>query len=111
MAPEGSQEKEEMTKLIDLGLLTEQLKLRALAASIAEGYVPGQKQRRDYQRKQVRAYRELNSAIRNGRVQRQPCERCGVSRVEAHHEDYSKPLHVRWLCIRHHKERHGRLKA
>ena len=27
--------------------------------------------------------------------------------VEAHHDDYFKPLDVRWLCFRHHRELHG----
>lgn len=29
---------------------------------------------------------------------------------QAHHEDYSKPIDVMWLCFRHHRERHGQLK-
>lgn len=46
------------------------------------------------------------NAIRDGKLIRQPCEVCGESRAEAHHDDYSKPLDVRWLCKRHHDEWH-----
>lgn len=42
-------------------------------------------------------------ALRNGTLQRQPCH-CGDEASEAHHEDYSKPLEVIWLCKKHHAE-------
>jgi hypothetical protein len=45
-------------------------------------------------------------AIKRGELLRQPCEICGGSRVDAHHDDYSKPLEVRWLCPVHHAARH-----
>lgn len=48
------------------------------------------------------------NAIRDGRLIPQPCEKCGAEKVEAHHDDYSKPLAVRWLCRRHHLEHHGK---
>lgn len=48
-------------------------------------------------------------AIKNGRLTRQPCEKCGELRVQAHHDDYSKPLDVKWLCVKHHAERHVEL--
>lgn len=37
---------------------------------------------------------------------RQPCEVCGSEKAQAHHDDYSKPLDVRWLCTTHHAEWH-----
>lgn len=52
------------------------------------------------------ARRAVHNALRFGRLVRQPC-RCGSTRVEAHHPDYALPLHVEWLCRRHHVERHA----
>ena len=51
----------------------------------------------------VRARRILCSHVKRGNMQRQPCEVCGTTiKVEAHHDDYSKPLEVRWLCRKDH---------
>lgn len=47
----------------------------------------------------------VGNAIRDGKLIRQPCEKCG-ERAQAHHDDYSKPLEVRWLCPSHHREHH-----
>jgi len=33
-----------------------------------------------------------------GELRHQPCERCGATPVHAHHDDYTRPLDVRWLC-------------
>lgn len=53
------------------------------------------------------AHDKVRQAILKGNLQRQPCEKCNTTdKVEAHHEDYSKPLEVMWLCDAHHKERH-----
>ncbi len=49
------------------------------------------------------------NAIQAGRLVRQPCQECGEVRSEAHHEDYSKPLEVIWLCKPHHREADARL--
>jgi hypothetical protein len=36
---------------------------------------------------------------RRGKLVPQPCEICGSEQnIEKHHEDYSKPLEVQWLC-------------
>jgi hypothetical protein len=45
------------------------------------------------------AQRRVALAIERGDLSRQPCEECSsVRHVQAHHEDYAKPLEVRWLC-------------
>jgi hypothetical protein len=47
------------------------------------------------------------NAIRSGRLVRRPCEICGDTQyVDAHHDDYSQPLAVRWLCRSHHVQHH-----
>jgi hypothetical protein len=45
-------------------------------------------------------------ALRKGLLVKQPCEVCGNTRSQAHHDDYRKPLNVRWLCSAHHGELH-----
>ena len=52
----------------------------------------------------VKARMAVTNAIAAGRLHRQPCEVCGAVLVEAHHDDYAKPLEVRWLCRSHHIE-------
>ncbi len=54
------------------------------------------------------AHMKVQRAIIKGTVIRQPCF-CG-KKAEAHHEDYSKPLDVVWLCDFHHKERHKEIR-
>ncbi|NRA02859.1 MAG: hypothetical protein HRU00_09690 [Myxococcales bacterium] len=52
-----------------------------------------------------RAY--TNVLVKRGVLTRGPCEACGTTeRVEAHHDDYSKPRLVRWLCIACHRAHH-----
>ena len=56
-------------------------------------------------RKAARDY--LNRLIRQGLVKKSNCEICGSDKnVEAHHDDYSRPLDVRWLCRVHHEHHH-----
>jgi transketolase len=52
------------------------------------------------------ARRITYNAIRTRVLKKKPCEVCGAERVHAHHDDYSKPLEVRWLCPAHHMEHH-----
>jgi ribosomal protein S27AE len=48
----------------------------------------------------------VGNAIRDGRLTRGTCEKCGSPKVHAHHDDYTKPLEVRWLCPQHHSDHH-----
>jgi hypothetical protein len=41
---------------------------------------------------------KVHYAVRTGKLTKLPCEMCGNPKSEAHHDDYSKPLDVRWLC-------------
>lgn len=62
-------------------------------------------------RHKTRAHGLVKKALASGELIRQPCERCGATEwVEAHHEDYSKPLDVVWLCSSCHKQRHVELR-
>ena len=53
-----------------------------------------------------RAHHLLNNAIRDGRMVRGDCEKCGAPKAQAHHHDYSKPFDVHWLCRRCHGAEH-----
>jgi hypothetical protein len=54
-----------------------------------------------------RAVNMVNNQKRMGNIFEMPCEICGSYNVVAHHDDYSKPLNVRWLCQAHHKQWHA----
>jgi hypothetical protein len=55
---------------------------------------------------------KVKRAIESGKLVRLPCEVCdSTSRVVAHHEDYTKPLQVKWLCTLHHWAEHKALTA
>jgi len=58
----------------------------------------------------LRARQAVYCALRNGKLARRPCEICGNQNSQAHHDDYSKPLDVRWLCLKHHREYHKMIK-
>lgn len=53
-----------------------------------------------------RAHMAVYYEIKMGRLEKQPCEVCKKVPAHAHHDDYTKPLDVRWLCSLHHYKHH-----
>jgi hypothetical protein len=54
------------------------------------------------------AHQLVTTMVRAGRIVKPEfCEECSsIDRVEGHHDDYAKPLEVRWLCSLCHKKWH-----
>jgi hypothetical protein len=57
------------------------------------------------QLRRIRARAYARTYLRRGLLQREPCQVCGRS-AQMHHDDYTKPLQVRWFCYDHHIELH-----
>ena len=72
-------------------------------------YYATNKEYRARKRKRAKAnnaHAKVFAAIKKGKLTRKPCEVCGDEKAVAHHDDYAKPLEVRWLCRSHHKQWH-----
>lgn len=76
----------------------------------ANGYIAPRKYAASYNASQQAANTKLNIALSKGEVLKESCIVCGSKDSEAHHEDYSKPLDVVWMCRKHHKQRHIELR-
>jgi len=64
----------------------------------------------DEQRRKSNCRSYARVYLRRGKIERKPCEGC-ESAAQMHHDDYSKPLEVRWVCRRCHLELHRRSAA
>lgn len=56
--------------------------------------------------KRKKAREIFNHYARDNHIAKRPCEVCGNSAVEAHHDDYNKPIEVRFLCFSCHRKWH-----
>jgi len=92
---------------------------RSDAKRRAEGYFTSE-QYRKINREYMREWRKKNkdrvnatarvawAVMRGDLIRPQECKCGSTDRIEAHHEDYSKPLDVIWLCKRCHLAVHGK---
>ena len=58
--------------------------------------------------KKYKAHNMVSNHLKRGNISRKPCEVCGSHKSVAHHDDYSLPLDVRWLCQAHHMQWHAK---
>ena len=63
--------------------------------------------------KKYRAHQIVNNSIRAGKlIKPKECSSCGSDyHIHAHHDDYNKPLLVRWLCASCHNSWHSKNEA
>jgi hypothetical protein len=77
---------------------------RARGNRQGEGYAAEYRER--YPNK-YKAHNMVNNAVRDGKLFKEPCGSCGIGEnIHAHHDDYLKPLNVRWLCSACHSQWH-----
>ena len=87
---------------------------RNIRLNYAQKYKPSDDKKREYvgrwqlkNPEKRKAHIAVGNAIRAGKLVRKPCEKCSSTKnIHAHHEDYSKPLDVRWLCAACHGKEH-----
>lgn len=60
----------------------------------------------ELKRTKDRARAALRYAVRQGKIKRGACVICHKKAVDGHHDDYSKPLEVIWLCRQCHAKFH-----
>lgn len=85
------------------------IRAREIYAQTEQGRITGNKAKAKYAARnpeKIKAHSKVLYHIRAGNLTPQACEKCGDENVHAHHDDYSKPLNVRWLCAAHHRQHH-----
>lgn len=83
---------------------------RIWSSANSENLRKTQKARRKRHPERWKARALVSYAIKIGQLNRGHCKICGsAENIEAHHEDYFKPLEVTWLCRNCHKAHHKEL--
>lgn len=94
--------------------LPHRVKAREDYAKTEKGKMAGNKAKKKYTQnnpEKKRASTILCNAIRDGKIKKEPCERCDRTyRIHGHHDDYDQPLKVRWFCPQCHRDYHREMK-
>lgn len=69
-----------------------------------------EKLQNDYSRLKKNCREKTHRLIKSSKLIKMNCEICNDTEVEAHHDDYTNPYDVRWLCKAHHSQHHTNLK-
>lgn len=100
-----------------MALLSEKLQLEPIFSGIKtwkrrppDAPMTAQGRWNNVNREKLKAHAAVRAALRDGTLERGKCEDCRSLRTEGHHEDYSKPLVVVWLCRADHRRRHAALR-
>lgn len=73
--------------------------IAAKARKTEEGWLARRQAKRKANPLKDNVRKKVHRAVKSGRVTKLPCQSCGATeRIEAHHEDYTKPLEIIWLC-------------
>ncbi len=57
-------------------------------------------------KEKTKANNIVYKSLQKGTLIKKSCEVCGLKKTEGHHNDYTKPLEVTWLCRHHHEAMH-----
>ena len=73
-----------------------------------KNHTQNNKKWRDNNPQKVKAHSIVNEAVRTGKLLKpSKCSCCNLEKkVQAHHEDYTKPLEIIWLCSACHSKLH-----
>lgn len=76
------------------------------AAKNPEKDLEAKRKWRQANKQKVNAHTRVRRAVASGKLIKTPCIVCGNKKSQGHHEDYNKPLDVKWLCAACHGAEH-----
>lgn len=84
-------------------------RMAGLRKSNVKQYTKAKRRYRAANKEKIKAHRAVEYAVKYGRLKKpENCEECGCrpKQLDGHHDDYSKPLSVKWLCPACHAKEH-----